>query len=1291
MPIKTDLNVSPYFDDYNETKSFHRILFRPSVPVQARELTQLQTILQTQIERFGNWAFKNGDIVYGCTINDIPVMAYVRLDDFQSNGAGVATSDLQFTLVKSLTSNLQARVITGADGLTSKYPNTNVVYVNYINSGINGEKTFSNTDTLHFYRVPLTGNTAVDNVAIVNVYANTISGQTSIGNAHGISVADGVVYLNGNFVKIVNTVYGVVNNFGTYAGNNLVGFIADEEIITENNDSSLTDNALGYPNENAPGAHRLKLTPALISLDPTTAANTNNFNPIVTYNYGALVRKESNNDVRSIVAEAISTRVYEEAGNFVVNPFVFDSITSTPDPNVAPSSPNNVLIKVGTGIGYSYGSRVNLDKPAHINIRRGVDTKVTKEQIITFNYGNYFSLNEVAGSFGFSNCSTVYLYDTPQKTVTNRTYTSITPAGNLIGSAKVRCFTFSGSGDQGANNAIYYLHVFNVNMNSGKSLLNVKSVYSNASGIYGVGDINIPGIQGVSRKNQLFSFGVSNLKNLRDSSNNVNTQYVYRAKTTTTLAIDGTITVTIPTSVTGGVDQLPYGTSAIIDATALPEIMVYASANATTASLSGTVTVNTTSSNVVGSSTTFAADFVSGDVIVVGSDSRTVVYVANNTSMITSAPFSGASGGNSYTKKLPAGKPISFTPSSYIQVTNTTSFTFNTNIIPTSSVPVVVDYNVLRTTASPAGKVIRKNRFVKIDTTANPNGPWCLGFSDIHKINAVYNGNIGGTKYANTNQDVTNLFTFDPGQRDTHYDLGYLHSKGGFQTTGNPYLLVNLDYFVPNTTPGVGFFTVESYPIDDVNTSNTNAIQSKDIPLYVDESGNKLPLRDFVDFRPVATCTATDATTVASATENPSSTLTLSLPAAGGINVPAYNQNFQADYTMFLPRIDLIYMNPDNTLKIKEGLSALVPQTPIYPDNLLILATINVPGYPSLSSDQVDDSSKINSKCFTMCRDISNRITAKVLPNRRYTMKDIGKLDNRITNIEYYTQLSLLQQQTKDMTVTDVNGLDRFKNGIFVEPFSDFLLSDVANQEYNISIDRKNGIARPKFWTEAIQLQFDNTNSTNTQKTGNLITLPYTESKKFITQPYATKYRSASHVSYAWNGTIQLFPAVLDHSQMSQKQGQTMNMTVDLASPWQDFANSPMGTSWGGWQITDQTARSDTQYQETTSGTVNHYDLNLDLGVYSSLGYAEAAANMATTGAGKDRLYNWMTQNGLELSKDFVIGSTSGVAAGHDQRKVGDIQAFNNFNIWQNAAGTLGAKDVIKNNPTAAVAIAQLT
>ena len=60
-----NVNQSPYFDDYDETKDFHQILYKAGFPVQARELTQEQTILRNQIKRFGNHVFQDGSKVTG--------------------------------------------------------------------------------------------------------------------------------------------------------------------------------------------------------------------------------------------------------------------------------------------------------------------------------------------------------------------------------------------------------------------------------------------------------------------------------------------------------------------------------------------------------------------------------------------------------------------------------------------------------------------------------------------------------------------------------------------------------------------------------------------------------------------------------------------------------------------------------------------------------------------------------------------------------------------------------------------------------------------------------------------------------------------------------------------------------------------------------------------------------------------------------------------------------------------------------------------------------------------------
>ena len=63
MAQKTNLNVTPYYDDFEEGDNFHKVLYRPGFAVQARELTSQQSILQNQIEKMGRNIFKEGAAV----------------------------------------------------------------------------------------------------------------------------------------------------------------------------------------------------------------------------------------------------------------------------------------------------------------------------------------------------------------------------------------------------------------------------------------------------------------------------------------------------------------------------------------------------------------------------------------------------------------------------------------------------------------------------------------------------------------------------------------------------------------------------------------------------------------------------------------------------------------------------------------------------------------------------------------------------------------------------------------------------------------------------------------------------------------------------------------------------------------------------------------------------------------------------------------------------------------------------------------------------------------------------
>lgn len=151
MPLQTDLNVSPYFDDYNANNDYYRMLFRPGVGVQIRELNQLQTMLQAQIERFGDNIYKRGTIIDGCNFNLIPYYPYAKLQDLQLDGQPVAPALYNGLYVKN-SANLIGTVVNYAQGFESKDPDLNTIYVNYINSGNTGDITsFTAGDTLTIY------------------------------------------------------------------------------------------------------------------------------------------------------------------------------------------------------------------------------------------------------------------------------------------------------------------------------------------------------------------------------------------------------------------------------------------------------------------------------------------------------------------------------------------------------------------------------------------------------------------------------------------------------------------------------------------------------------------------------------------------------------------------------------------------------------------------------------------------------------------------------------------------------------------------------------------------------------------------------------------------------------------------------------------------------------------------------------------------------------------------------------------------------------------------------------
>ena len=151
MALQTDLNVFPYYDDYDPTKNFYRVLFRPGVAVQARELNQLQSILQNQVEKFGDNIFKRGTIIEGCNIIRHDVLPYVKIKDTEADGTPISVTAFEGMSVRN-SSNVAGHIVKTVAGFESRSPDLNTLYVKYNSSGSDSNTfTFAAGQTLTVY------------------------------------------------------------------------------------------------------------------------------------------------------------------------------------------------------------------------------------------------------------------------------------------------------------------------------------------------------------------------------------------------------------------------------------------------------------------------------------------------------------------------------------------------------------------------------------------------------------------------------------------------------------------------------------------------------------------------------------------------------------------------------------------------------------------------------------------------------------------------------------------------------------------------------------------------------------------------------------------------------------------------------------------------------------------------------------------------------------------------------------------------------------------------------------
>jgi hypothetical protein len=254
MPQETNLNVAPYFDDFEPDSNYYKVLFKPGYPVQARELTTLQSILQNQIEDVGNHLFKEGAAVIPGGVTYEKSFYGVQI---QAEYLGVPVSlyldQIVGKTITGATSGVTAKVVTYITNEQSEKGNF-TLYLNYQNSG----STDAATATFIDGEILLTDTAITYATTFISAgegFASTVPQQAAItGSAFTLSA--GVFFLRGYFVDVPDSIL-ILSQY-TNTPSVRVGLNVVEEIITSETDPTLNDNAKGFNNYTAPGADRLK-------------------------------------------------------------------------------------------------------------------------------------------------------------------------------------------------------------------------------------------------------------------------------------------------------------------------------------------------------------------------------------------------------------------------------------------------------------------------------------------------------------------------------------------------------------------------------------------------------------------------------------------------------------------------------------------------------------------------------------------------------------------------------------------------------------------------------------------------------------------------------------------------------------------------------------------------------------------------------------------------------------------------------------------------------------------------
>jgi len=1218
MPSQTDFNLSPYFDDFDEAKKFHRILFRPGYAVQARELTQLQTILQNQVERFGNHIFKNGSMVVPGDVNVDNEVQFVKLDE-TFNTVDVTTYLINFRnkIVTGVTSGVKALVVdtsecdcmvegdssipslffkiqdTASDGTTKRF--------------VPGETlTALATDNTTTNNFRLTTNQIGDISVKIKSFADNGGAATTftgnsltdvLGYSFAFEVKEGVYFIDGTFVKN-DELHLYISRFTTNVSAR-VGFEITEETITPEEDTSLNDNAQGSSNFAAPGAHRLKIVLSLKRL-PIESEDEIRFVELLRVKNG-FVQQIIKNTQYAEIEKTFARRTFDESGNYEVSKFkmsvrdhlndgtnngVFSAAPAIPETGTTYGSEDKVAVAIEPGKAYVEGYEieriqtqfVSLDRARPINgVENGHIARLDDQPIGT-PVGNYILINTVRGVPQISNFSTIYLWDGRQTHASIPTVGSTTNSGktNLIGTARVRSFELHSNSYN--SSSLYKLSLFDIKMESGFSF-----------------ERDVKWLTDVGRTNAINFFAYTEQA----------TDYV-----TVTGSANGTITSTNDPIIGTGtrfLDDFKIGDVVVLNDNFVGFVSSIVSANLLlldrplTAALitsTGTLTLGRGNAKIYDSEfdsllyktgkdvtkTLRGFDSASGQDILKSStqEVRRVITETANVSGIFQTTLANA---NEFFLSDQNIENYTLFDNTTKQIVNLTSATITfdndsnrkvvsiSGLTPSRSYTLITTIFQTGTVASERTKTLTNSGNQDIVGAKNVTAKNIeLPHADVYEIVSVSMRPGFFDSYSTSGAvDITDRFTLDDGQRTTHYQKANLVLKEGAGVPTGA-LRVNYKYFAYSGSGN--YFSVDSY----------STLGYKNIPKFKtrnnDNTTQEVYLHDCIDYRPVIS----------------------------GLNsftpeIPKIGSDFETSISNYLPRFDKIFLDSVGNLNVIQGSPSTNPTQPEDPKEGMVLSTVFLPAYTKNASD----------------------VTIFQKDNRRYTMKDIGFLEKRISNLEYYTTLSILEKQTESLSIKDeITGLDKFKNGFIVDQFTGHSVGNVNHPDYRISIDSITRQLRPMHYTDSLIVVENLTSGLQRtdrdyQKTGDLITLPYTE-ETFIFNPNASRSIDVNpYKTGAFNGEVTLIPEVDTWKDTDRRPDLIVNDDNNYdAIRFIGERIGITGTQWGEWS---------TNWTGSTS-IVNNYQTNTGAGIGTF-------QDTITTDVGTN------TREGIQTSAVSTVNSTN--------------------------------------------------